>query len=140
MNFYIIGSLRNPEVPRVAAALRAEGHDAYDDWYSPGPEADDHWQAYEAQRGRSYIEALNGWHAKHVFEDDKKHIDAADAGVLVLPAGRSAHLEAGYLVGRGRPVYILLPAEPDRYDIMYRFATAVLTDKEALIEHLTTSQ
>jgi hypothetical protein len=32
----------------------------------------------------------------------------ADACVLVMPCGRSAHLEAGYFVGAQKPLFILL--------------------------------
>jgi nucleoside 2-deoxyribosyltransferase len=31
----------------------------------------------------------------------------ADACVLVLPCGRSAHLEAGWFAGKGKPVFVL---------------------------------
>ena len=122
---YLIGSLRNPEVPLIARYLRKRGFEAYDDWYSPGPEADDRWQAYEKKRGRTFDEALQGWHARQVFEMDKRHLDRCDAGVLILPAGKSGHLELGYVAGQGKPVYILLDKEPERYDCMYGFAKVV---------------
>ena len=140
MNVYVIGSLRNPYVQHVAAALRAAGHTAYDDWASPGPEADDRWQEYERQRGRTYAEALSGWHATHVFNNDVYHLDRCDAAVLVMPAGKSAHLELGYVVGLGKPGYILLTDEPDRYDVMSRFCLktggGVYYDLDSLIAAL----
>lgn len=128
--------MRNPEVPIVANRLREAGFVVYDDWFSPGPEADDHWQRYERSRGRSFAEALAGWHARHVFENDKQHLDEADLGVIVLPAGRSVHLEAGYLVGCGKPVRALLPKEPDRFDIMYRFLAGVFYSLEDLLNDI----
>lgn len=108
---YLIGSLRNPQVPIIAQQLRAEGYEVFDDWYAAGPEADDKWRDYERDRGHSYIEALRGHAANHVFSFDKTHLDRADAGVLVLPAGKSGHLELGRLVGTGKPGYILLEPE-----------------------------
>lgn len=134
MNIYVIGSLREPRVHDVATYLRSLGHEVFDDWRSPGPDTDEQWQAYEKARGRTYVEALAGTHADNVFEYDKKHLDAADAVVLVLPAGKSAHLELGYIIGKGKPGYILMDGEPDRFDIMYRFATKVVMDMEEL-EH-----
>jgi hypothetical protein len=98
---YLIGSLRNPDVPKVAASLRAAGIEVFDDWYAAGYEADDMWKEYEQERGRGYLEALEGHAANHVFSFDKCHLDRADAGVLVAPAGKSGHLELGYLIGRG---------------------------------------
>lgn len=124
---YIIGSLRNPEVPKIANKIREAGFEAFDDWYAAGPEADDKWREYEMARGHSYMEALTGHAARNVFAFDKRHLDRADAVILTLPAGKSGHLELGYSLGRGRRGYVLLD-NPDRWDVMYQFATLV-TDK-----------
>lgn len=133
---YLIGSLRNPTVPQLANDLRKEGYEVFDDWYAAGPEADDYWQKYEKERGNDLAQALNGYAATHVFEYDRSHLDRAAVGVLVLPAGRSGHLEAGYLIGQNKPVYILLDKEPERFDVMYRFAAGVFVDKAPLFEIL----
>ncbi len=133
---YVMGSMRNVKVPQIAILLRDHGWDAFDDWYSPGPETDEKWQEYEKLRGRSYHEALYGYHAKDVFEFDKQHLDRCDIGVLVLPAGKSAHIELGYLVGCGKRAYILLDGEPERYDLMYQFATAVFTSVDEMLKVL----
>lgn len=125
MKLYLIGSLRNPAVPSTANLLREAGHEVFDDWYAAGPEADDMWKAYEQGRGHSYTQALSGHAAAHVFEFDKKWLDWADGCVLLLPAGRSGHLEFGYMIGKGKPGYILLPDDHDRWDVMYKFATKV---------------
>jgi nucleoside 2-deoxyribosyltransferase len=92
--------------------------------------------AYERMRGRTYVEALDGWHAKHVFDFDKRHLDRATAGVLVSPAGKSAHLELGYLLGKGKPGFIFFTEEPERWDIMTQFATGLHTNVDALIADL----
>lgn len=140
MKVYVIGSLRSERVPAVSVALRAKGFRVFDDWYAAGPEADDWWQKYEKARGRNYPEALAGSAAKHVFEYDKANLDAADAAVMVMPAGKSAHLELGYMVGRGKPAFILLDGEPERFDVMYRFATAVCLDVPSLVTALCKEQ
>ena len=133
---YIIGSLRNPEVPTIAKALRVGGYEVFDDWFAAGPRADDHWKDYEQERGRTYKEALAGRAATQVFRYDKSNLDRCDAAVLVLPAGKSGHLELGYFIGCGKPGYILLPDGNDRWDVMYRFATAVCPDLDSLGEEL----
>lgn len=120
---YIIGALKNLEIPKIGIAIRNLGFDAFDDWWSASEDADDWWQAHERQKNRSYRDALYGHHATCVFEFDHKHLDAADAGVLVMPCGRSGHLEAGYLAGQKKPVFILFEGEPDKYDVMYRLLT-----------------
>ena len=131
---YLIGSLRNPEVPEVGNLLREAGHEVFDDWHAAGPIADDEWQRYETQRGHSYAEALKGYAANHVFDFDLRHLNRCDTGVLMMPAGRSGHLELGYLIGQGKPGYILFDKIPERYDIMYRFCHGVYSSVSDLIK------
>lgn len=131
----MIGSLRNPQIPEIGNRLRAEGFDVFDDWFAAGEIADDRWRDYEKARGHSYIEALDGLAAHHVYDFDHTHLNRATAGVLVLPCGKSGHLELGYLIGQGKPGYILLD-NPERWDIMYRFATGVYLDLEDLCRAL----
>lgn len=133
---YLIGSLRNPNIPLIGDRLRAEGIEVFDDWFAAGPEADDKWQEFEQGRGRNFRMALYGWHAGNVFRFDKTHLDRAKAAVLVLPAGKSAHLELGYVIGQGKPGYVLFDGEPERFDVMYRFATDVFFSVDELVANL----
>lgn len=136
-NIYLIGSLRNESISKLAGDLRANGHSVFDDWFAAGPEADDYWRDYERGRGHSLPEALNGYAARHVFEFDKHHLDRCDTAVLALPAGRSGHLELGYASGLGHDCAILMESEPDRYDVMYQFANlGVFFKVEDLIDAL----
>lgn len=137
MKIYLIGSLRNKNIPLLAQELRQQGHDVFDDWHSPGPECDDHWKQYEIARGRSFMQSLKSPHALHVFAFDKKHLSEADAVVLMCPAGKSGHLELGWMLGRGKPGFILLDKEDVRWDIMYNFATDVFDTKENLYAALS---
>lgn len=130
---YVIGSLRNEKIPQVGNLLRGHGWDAFDDWYGAGFEADDMWRDYEHARGRQHKESLYGLAAKHVFAFDKTHLDRCDLAVLVMPAGKSGHLELGYFVGSGKPGFIFFDAVPDRYDVMHQFATDVFTSEEEMI-------
>ena len=135
MIIYLIGSLRNPRIPDIGNALREAGHEVFDDWYAAGEKADDAWRDYEKSRGRTFPEALSGLAAQHVFSFDRKHLEAADIGVLVLPAGKSGHIEMGWLVGRGRSCYVLLD-NLDRWDVMYMFASGVFTSLDDLMKVL----
>ena len=132
---YLIGSLRNPNIPKIAKKIRKLGFDVFDDWYPAGPKADDHWRDYEKAKGHNYEEALMGYAACHVYEFDKKHLDECDIGILCMPAGRSGHLEAGYLRGMGKKVYILRD-DPERWDVMYKFAHGVFDNFEKLEKEL----
>lgn len=135
-SIYLIGSLRNPAIPDIGNQLRAAGHRVFDDWFAAGPAADDCWQEYEKRRGRSYEEALRGFAARNTFGFDKSHIDAADTGVLVMPAGKSGHLELGHMTGKGKRGFVLFDQEPERWDCMYQFATGVFFDLPSLVRVL----
>jgi len=119
---YLIGSLRNEKIPHIAKDIRELGFEVFDDWFSPGPEADECWRKLEKIRGSSYREALNNYAGKHIYEFDKHHIDRSDIGVLVMPGGKSAHLELGYMIGQGKKCFVLFDKEPERWDVMYQFA------------------
>ena len=131
---YLIGSLRNDFIPTLAGRLRLSCPDmeVFDDWYAAGPEADDYWKTYEQGRGRSYTEALEGYAAKHVFEFDKHHLDTSSHALLVLPAGKSGHMELMYAqYGVGAKTGILLEQGADpRWDVMYQFIPNVFATIE----------
>jgi recombination endonuclease VII len=137
---YTIGSLRNPKILEVAASLRELGYDAFDNWMSAGERADDSWQEYAKHRGMTYKEALQSREANHVFHFDKAYLDLCDKAILVMPAGKSGHLELGYVAGRGKPTFILTDGEPDRYDVMPQFADKIFTSKEEMLEYFEAQQ
>jgi len=104
----------------------------FSSWSCAGELADDHWQRHEKARGKTYQEALKDYAAQHVFAFDLYHLKRADAGVLVMPAGKSGHLELGWLIGQGKPGYVLFDKEPARWDVMYNFCNGVFFDVEEL--------
>jgi len=138
-SIYLIGSLRNPKVPEVAAVLRNDTSlEVFENWYSAGEKADDAWRAYEKARGHSYQEALDNHSAQNVYNFDKFHMYRCHAAVLMLPAGRSGHLEAGFIVGQGKPVFMLLDpeGEPERLDVMSKFLYRVCPTIEDLVQEV----
>ena len=135
-SIYLIGALKNWDIVTLANELEHAGFDVFADWITPGPEADTYLLKYAKLRGWSYKQALNSSAATHVFEFDKYHIDRCDIVVMVMPAGKSGHLELGYARGCGKPGYILFDKEPERFDVMYKFATDIFFDKAKLIEEL----
>lgn len=132
---YVAGSMRNRSgILSTIKTLQAAGFDTFHDWIMPGEETDVKWQEFEQALGHSYLEALATPHVKDVFEFDKKWLDKADAFVLVYPAGKSGHTELGYMIGRGKPGFILLNEDPERWDIMVAFATHITKDIDEIIE------
>ncbi len=71
------------------------------------------------------------------FEEDKKWLDWADCCLLILPAGKSAHLEAGYTKGKGKRLIIWQKNfSKGEFDVMYGFADLITDSMEAVFEEL----
>lgn len=136
VKIYLISSLRNSDVPKIGQAIRELGFDVFDDWFAAGPEADDKWRDYEKARGHNYRQGLQGYAAEHVYQFDLKHLNECDIAVLFLPAGKSGHLELGYIIGQGKPGYIVLD-NPERWDVMYQFAKGVFNNLDELKKELS---
>ena len=136
MVVYLIGSLRNPEVPKVAKVLRDRGIEVFDDWHAGGEKADEEWMKYEKERGRDYHQALEGHAAKHTFHYDLHHLNQADVGVMVAPSGRSGHLELGYMLGQNKPGIIYMPEDPERWEVMVLFASKICRTVNGLVAEL----
>lgn len=75
--------------------------------------------------------------SQRAFKEDKKWLDWADCCLLILPAGKSAHLEAGYAKGQGKTLIIWQEDFPKgEFDVMYGFADLITDSVLAVIEFL----
>ncbi|MCK5616639.1 hypothetical protein KAR91_83030 [Candidatus Pacearchaeota archaeon] len=72
------------------------------------------------------ITFLDTKEAQKAFKEDKKWIKWCDTLILLLPSGRSAHLEAGYAKGIGKEVIIVGEFPNGEFDVMYGFADLLL--------------
>lgn len=125
---YVASSWRNSHQPLIVPTLRAEGFDVYD-FRNPGPnntgfhwsEIDPKWEQWDEW---SYRAALEHPIAQEGFNSDWCAMNWADTCVLVLPCGRSAHLEAGWFVGSGRELHILMRGQTEP-ELMYKMATSI---------------
>jgi hypothetical protein len=122
---YVASSWRNDIQPEIVKALREAGHLVYD-FKNPRPgdtgfswsEIDQDWKNWEPEEFRS---ALDHEIAKSGFNSDFDAMKWADTCVLVLPCGRSAHLEAGWFTGQGKTTLIFSP-EKTEPELMYLLA------------------
>lgn len=122
-SIYVASSWRNEQQPAVVEALRAAGHDAYD--FKEGADAFSWKQIDPAQPWASaeFVRNLNHPLAQRGFEADRAAMVRADEFCLVLPSGRSAHLEAGWAMGIGKPVSIFFTSPiVDDPELMYLLA------------------
>lgn len=134
---YVASSWRNQIQPGVVATLRAAGFEVYD-FRNPCPgeqgfhwsEVDPNWKGWNPIE---FVKSLSHPVAESGFRSDWQAMRSADIGVLVLPCGRSAHIEAGYFVGAGKPLFIL-QTQPEEPELMYKMADQVCTNIEELIE------
>lgn len=141
MKIYVASSWRNKHQPQVVAALRAAGHEVYD-YRHPEPgnegfawsEIDPGWQQWSTEQFR---EALDHPVAQHGYSLDFTALWQADAVVLVLPCGRSAHLEMGYGCGAGKHTVVYSP-ERHEPELMYKLCTlgvvATMTELLGVLE------
>ncbi len=115
---YVASSWRNNIQPSVVNALRLDGHLVYD-FKNPRPgdngfhwtEIDGGWESWTPEQ---YRKALDHPIAQSGYHSDLAAMKWADTFVLVLPCGRSAHLEFGWACGQGKHTLILLEkCEPE---------------------------
>lgn len=134
---YVASSWRNLMQAAVVQVLRAAGHEAYDFKNPAANRHGFHWSeidpAWKGWEPAIYRTALEHPVARDGFNSDFDAMKWADTGVLVLPCGRSAHLEAGYFVGVGKPLYIVM-LEPQEPELMYRMATGICISIDELLD------
>jgi hypothetical protein len=103
---YVASSWRNIYQPSVVEQLRADGHEVY-----------------------VFRNSDVG------FESDYAAMQWADTCVLVLPCGRSAHAEAGWMAGQGKRTLVYIP-EPIEPELMYLMFGQVCLSMSELREAL----
>jgi hypothetical protein len=113
--------------PAVIHTLRASGIDHYDfrnppggagfGWGSVMPSFDINDQLVSED---DYLAGLEHPIAEAGFRSDFDAMERADTFVLVLPCGRSAHLELGWAVGAGKRTAILLDGPEVTPELMYK--------------------
>ena len=138
---YVASSWRNPYQPEVVARLREAGHEVYDfrdPKDNPGgfhwADVDERWREWTA---REYIGHLGHPVAEKGFQADFRAMEWADACVLVLPCGRSAHTEAGWFAGKGVKTIVYIP-EKQEPELMYKLFDAVVDSIDGLLQQLPT--
>ena len=139
MKIYVASSWRNDHQPTAVELLREAGHEVYD-FKRPRPgdngfhwsEIDDDWQSWDVKR---YVAALEHPIAKAGYGKDMEAMRWADACVVVMPCGRSAHLEAGWFCGQGKVCLFWYPSgvmlEPE---LMVKMGSGIVRGAAALRE------
>lgn len=69
---------------------------------------------------------------KIAFAEDKKWLDWSECVIMMMPCGKSSHLEAGYAKGQGKLLFIYWMGElrKGEFDNMYQFADGMFRQDE----------
>lgn len=133
---YVMGALANPEIPFIGNKIRRLGFIVYDNWWASGYDADSYLRHYTTIKKLNYKQTLQDPAAVNTYNFDKNLMDKSNIAVLIMPAGKSAHLELGYFIGTGKPGYVLFDKVPSKIDIMYQFAVDIFFEFNELAEEL----
>jgi len=138
---YVASSWRNPTQPSVVAALREAGHEVYD-FRNPAPgNSGFGWRQLGLGDAKEWTpgilrEALRHPVAQQGFAHDMDALRSCDACVLVLPCGRSAHLELGWATGAGKRTYVLTAETLDEPELMYLMCDGICLSVAEVVELL----
>lgn len=140
MKIYLASSWRNPDQPAAVASLREAGHEVYDFRNPPGgiengfrwSELDPDWESWSAA---AYREKLKAPLAQQGFNSDFDGMKWADVGVLLLPCGRSAHLELGWMAGAGKRT-IVWTRDGQEPELMALLASDICVSLEEVVSAL----
>ena len=138
MNIYLASSWKNTaRVLMWAKELRQEGHkvDAFCD--TTQGRVIFSLSELEEAKDLNVITALKFDKVISVYREDRHWIDWADCAILLLPSGKSAHIEAGYAKGCGKKLVIyqreLVKGE---FEVMYGFADLVTDSVKKVFDFL----
>lgn len=136
---YVASSWRNQYQPAVVKDLLVNNHEVYDFRNPPGKagfqwkDVEEGWQSWSMEQYRRLLQTHRD--AAFGFVADYRGMQWADTCLLVLPCGRSAHLEAGYFNGASKRLIILIP-EPIEPDLMYLMAQHICLSMEEVLKVL----
>lgn len=132
LRVYVASSWRNVHQPAIVDQLRADGHEVYD-FKNPPSRAGFGWRQLAFGDPKDWSTAV--WRAalEHLvaaagFASDMNALRACDVCVLVLPCGRSAHLELGWATGSGKRTVVLAAPTLDEPELMVKMCDAIALD------------
>ena len=113
MKYFIASRWRNRAIlDPLVERIRAAGHDVY---YFVEKTVTKHARDLNPEDYMREYEAIKNWredpYYREIYEQDLKGLRESDTLLLVLPAGKSAHMEAGIAHGMGKPTILVGPVE-----------------------------
>lgn len=127
-SIYVASSWRNMMQQATVLTLRAAGFEVYD-FKNPPANTGFKWSEVGLPNTilgsedcliEDYLAGLEHPRSVEGFNADFDAMKNADTFILVLPCGRSAHLELGWAVGAGKRTCIYAPEERILPELMYK--------------------
>lgn len=139
IKIYVASSWRNKYQQDVVKILREHGYDVYDFKHPEPGNNGFHWSEIDPKWGNwtpeQFKVALDHPIAEKGFLTDMRALIRCDVCLLVLPCGRSAHLEAGFAKGYGKILVIFVP-ETTEPELMYKMTPYICTNIEEVLAAL----
>lgn len=141
IEIYVASSWRNDCQQGVVKHLRNVGFKIYDFKHPDGDETsgfswkniNSNWKNWSV---KEYIEHLNDEYAIAGFRKNMFAMSKSDVCVLVLPSGRSSHLEAGYFAQHQHRLLCIYIPEKIEPELMYKMANHVSDELESTIKYI----
>ena len=146
---YISSSWKNEHHQVLVALLRKHGHKVYDFQHPNGRNDRNVWEGVTSKlrlstayqqgilSGSDYDRMLMEEEVKNRFDDHFKAMSDADTCVLLLPCGRSSHVEAGYMAGAGKCVYVYDTSTHVTPELMYLTFDGYFHEEKDLLDALS---
>lgn len=143
MKIYTASSWKNKYYSDVVKRLVSEGFYVYDfrnaistegksqafDWN----QIDSNWEKWSTSE---FLHALEyNELSANAFKSDLEGMQEAEVCLLILPCGKSSHLEAGYMRGMGKILFIYMP-ELERPELTYKISDGIFQNLDTLVKCL----
>lgn len=130
---------KNVRLPAYTACTIEYGHEVYDFRNPPHNHGAFYWKDIDPEFDKwtveEYKEGLKHPSSERQFQADLDALNWADTCLLVLPCGRSAHTEAGWMKGAGKRTIVYIP-EMQEAELMYKLFDLVSGNIQDVIQLL----
>lgn len=139
--YFIASRWRNRDVvTELVRKLREQGKSVYSFFEGDGKKyrLKDTEQKYEPEELMKQFESIPNWRensdVREIFEADMNALKDSEILILLLPAGKSAHLEAGAAYGMGKKC--ILVGEQKETESLYLLFTEIYATIDEFIANL----
>ena len=135
---YVASSWKNELQQKIVALLREQGHKVYDFTKPKGEFEPSAWETVSLNPDEcavvEFADAVMNPEVNKRFNNHVTAMTEADTAILLLPCGRSAHAEAGFMAGLGKRVFVFGEGEMIKPELMYLLFDAFTNNIDELLK------